>query len=1126
MAVVYVKSVPSSEWSRTVWDVTTAYVVGDRVSHQDDTSNKYYVCIQDHTGSEPIESGDEYWARVGSKQHPYYAVDGRLDSGNNSDVYLETINGRYSGSSGMIWSHATEFGAVHGEIIFEDGEYFQPSSALCADGLDLTALNIGKVKINHSQFNGNYIHLNLYLTNTRSKITGINLVMGGSSTAKIVSGNSKLFFDQCILTDENCPYGPANSQDFRIVNGNHWSFKTTLLYFPNASAPLVGNSAQEYQGKLPVWENSTFVVNMGSSNNYSPFFYGNTNPVVNNCIFYSPETFYTNSTIEIGGLGTSNAFYSKSTDVTFVDNDNFQFIDPGFIDPDNGNFSLRPSSPLIGGVSSGENKLSKLYPDGVWVDHNHSLIFNAHNYVITGDGSSYTFSGDITGTDPTLNALIKETLTFNNTGGHPLAVYNSQNELVASESNGTTTFTPKYADTYYYQCTVAGHENMRGDIVVTKGTLGSYSNPFNGYYDAIDSGYYDQALTLLFKEGDHAMYHQNASNGGANNTSISSSFPGGLYFVGENSRTTRLVTAGNVNGFPAFYVGSSQDKTNQYETPLELCNLGIHHNGGSSDVLSRGLFSTTHWKNSTLKQCRITQNLTASARSTPLDYFYNERPDGFFLKMEGCEMIYAPSTSSANLLSGRFDTFLTSCTFIQPSPGAYTYYNSSPCNYIFNSTFNSSSSIKDCIVYTDAGAELLPSISTLENVFSNCCFYSTSNSFSSYKLYGSSSNKNLNNTMEDPDFINLNQAGDEDIRLRPNSALIGGLKKEKEGVYYLQPGNTYNGDGSQKDASAMTANGDPGPFNEFKEIVAAGVPYGSTIVILNGIYDWTLSFGRNPSVNVSSNTWYAYTLAGYNYIAETTNEVIFDAKLNPSNVFVYKPYGGPVPGPSIGTFLDLHTTFTGIQFNNMIGTDSSTRNTISSVSGSADLGSCTFKNCKFLGHINTMGSTHPWTGGGRSMYSSAMHWENCEISIAFDDAGGLLSGGDNFASDQYHGGWSWRNCTFYIAVGMTTFNGRNAANGTYVSPVRIFGVSYVQSQRVFKNNIVYIPGGSTSLGPSALNKLPQVENNSFLGVNPESIFTDIVSEKGNLLDIDPGFVDASSNNFKLRPNSVLIGRGR
>ena len=132
--------------------------------------------------------------------------------------------------------------------------------------------------------------------------------------------------------------------------------------------------------------------------------------------------------------------------------------------------------------------------------------------------------------------------------------------------------------------------------------------------------------------------------------------------------------------------------------------------------------------------------------------------------------------------------------------------------------------------------------------------------------------------MEDPDFINLNQAGDEDIRLRPNSALIGGLKKEKEDVYYLQPGNTYNGDGSQKDASAMTANGDPGPFNEFKEIVAAGVPYGSTIVILNGVYDWTQSFGRNPSSNVSASTWYEYTLAGYNYIAETTNGVIFDAK--------------------------------------------------------------------------------------------------------------------------------------------------------------------------------------------------------------------------------------------------------
>ena len=58
-------------------------------------------------------------------------------------------------------------------------------------------------------------------------------------------------------------------------------------------------------------------------------------------------------------------------------------------------------------------------------------------------------------------------------------------------------------------------------------------------------------------------------------------------------------------------------------------------------------------------------------------------------------------------------------------------------------------------------------------------------------------------------FVN---AIDGDFRLRPNSELVGGKKAEETNVYYLQPGNSYNGDGSQKDASNMSADGDAGPL--------------------------------------------------------------------------------------------------------------------------------------------------------------------------------------------------------------------------------------------------------------------------------------------------------------------------
>ena len=1127
MATVYVKRVPSSEWSRTVWDSATTYNLGDRVSYNDGSRDRYYECIQSNSNSAPQTDGDTYWVRIGSSpEFPYHAGDGRLDSYTTGDVYLESINGRYtSASNGVIWNHATELGSTPGEIILEDGEYFQPTSGLCLDGIDLTAVNTGKVTINHYATANVFMHYGSYITGHRSTVTGIHLVMGGGN-ATLATSSVKMFFDKCKLTDQNSPYGPASRNDLVIGYSNHLAFKDTLVYFPNGNSQLFGYDTKQHLGQLPVWENSTFVISVGNGNNYNPVFFGGSLPYVKNCIFYILSTNYNNRpTHSIGGVGESNVFYSLSSTTTFVGNSNFSVIDPQFVDSDKGNFQLRPTSPLIGGLKL-ENPLSDKYPEGLWVDHNHNPVQSSYSYTLdSGDGTNYTFSGDATGADPELNANIQDTLTFtNSTGSHPLAIYNSQGLEVASESSGTTTFTPKYPDTYYYQCTVSGHENMRGNIVVSRGTLGSYDNPFGGFYDAIDAGYYDNSATLLFKEGDHELYLQNPANYGSGNTSISSSFSGGLFFIGEDPKTTRFTTGNNLNGFAAFYVSGYNSDAAQAQTPLTIESIGFHINNQTS-YLNRGLFAGTHWKNFTLKNSKVSCSSTGGINGNLFDY--NAALTGHEFNLTGCEM-NAPLSNNgsggSSFLSGQVAIKYTveSCTFTKLD--GYNYVNTGPSPIMVGSaggfSGGNSSSIKNCIFYSSVGGNF-GKTSIVSGVFSSCIFHSTTNSFTTLPP-----DMDVNSS-KDPLFIKTT-AFQEDLRLRPDSPSIGGIKKDPTNVYYLQPGNTYNGDGSQKDASSMTADGQPGPFNEFKEIVASGAPYGSTIVILNGTYDWTESFGRNPSSNVSANTWYAYTLAGYNYIAETDNEVIFDAKLNANNLFVYKPYGGPVPGPSVGTFLDLHTTFTGIQFNNMIGIDSSTRNMISSVSGAAGMGSCTFKNCKFLGHISTFNSTHPWTGGGREVYSSTMHWENCEISIAFDYTGGLLSGGDGFADNAYHGGWSWKNCTFYIPTGITTFNGRNAANGTYVAPNMIFGSNYNQTQRIFKNNIVHIPNGTTSIGVNGSNKLPNIENNCLNGISAvygSHDHSDTLIEKNNLLGVDPKFVDQDNFKFNLRPNSPLVGRG-
>ena len=865
MPTVYVKRVPSSEWSRTVWDTNTTYNVGDRVSYDDGIDNRYYECIQSHSSSSPQTNGDTYWVRIGSSpEFPYHATDGRLDNHNSGDVYLETVNLRYTGSAGMIWNHATESGSTPGEIILEDGEYFQPSSALCADGIDITAANIGKVTINHFYFNTQYIIQKGQFTTHLSKITGINLIMGGGGNSLLSTSGSQLFFDQCKLTDENCPYGVVDSSDFRIGNQNHWTFKNSLLYFPNATASLFANNMLQYEGKSPVWENSTFALGFGSGNNYSPLFYSShystKSPYVKNCIFYATHLGYTSSgPIAISNsnnsIGESNIVYSSSDAITFTENDSFKYLDPQFVDPSKGNFSLRPSSPLIGGITTG-NVLSQKHPSGVWVDHNHTPVQVSYSYNLdSGDGTNYSFSGDATGSDPELTVNTRDTLTFtNNTGGHPLAIYNNQGIQVASEASGTTTFTPKYPDTYYYQCTAPGHENMRGDIVVTLGTLGSYEHPFESYHDAIDSGYYNSKMTLLFKEGDHLMSWYPGTNY-ANNTGISSSFPGGLSFVGEDSETTRFTTGNNFNTYTAFYVGASLfSGSSQSQTPLTIEGMGFYINNTSS-YLNRGLFSGVHWKSFTLKRSKVTCDLGGATNSGLFDYFSSVAPAGYEFNLSGCEMNAPLSDNNGpggSFLSGdpNIKYTINSCSFTKLD--GYNYVASSPSPIMVGGAFSSSngSEIKNCIFYSNTGGNFRSSSSIASGVFSSCIFYSATDSFTNLP-------PDMDvNSAADPLFINT-LAGSEDLRSRPDSSAIGGIFKSKypADTIWVQSG-TGSGTGTE---------GDPFYWSEYSEAFLAAVQSSSNqIVFKDGQYVWTSAILQDD--NVGNNI---------TMIAENTHQAIF-----------------------------------------------------------------------------------------------------------------------------------------------------------------------------------------------------------------------------------------------------------
>lgn len=98
-----------------------------------------------------------------------------------------------------------------------------------------------------------------------------------------------------------------------------------------------------------------------------------------------------------------------------------------------------------------------------------------YNTSVTGNGTDYTFSGDLTGNDPSINLEEGDTLIVDNTAGvssHPFIIEDSGNSQVGSDNgSGIYTFTATTAGTYTYRCTI--HPSMTGTITVAVGDTSS-----------------------------------------------------------------------------------------------------------------------------------------------------------------------------------------------------------------------------------------------------------------------------------------------------------------------------------------------------------------------------------------------------------------------------------------------------------------------------------------------------------------------------------------------------------------------------------------------------------------------------------------------------------------------------
>lgn len=382
MSKVYVEI--TDNYSRTVWDSagTFDYVIGDRVEHNSGSQNIIFVCLKDNNSTQTPDANISDWVKAGSEEYPFL-VSNAISANNQCNLDDTTLTlGEYA-LNATTTNFAVEAAGSEGEIILGDGEYRWSRTR-----------------------SANYWHPNFYNTNIkaknrfkayiRGKFTQYNncaraedLVFVNEDPAGSVFGKNSStpsYLIGCLITQETPSFKLAPLK--QEPNTGTVASRAIELLAPNS---VISKCLFDFSYSGPsFWFNinTTGVLIEGNT------FYARVKNIQYEGLFEAVDTVFKNNIIYYKYLKDEQTAinFSRKTivngenNVLYVENpisssggslnnnipNQFKLLDPLFIDADNGNFSLRPSSPLIGGLSNQgkQSEVENQYPQGKWFDSN------------------------------------------------------------------------------------------------------------------------------------------------------------------------------------------------------------------------------------------------------------------------------------------------------------------------------------------------------------------------------------------------------------------------------------------------------------------------------------------------------------------------------------------------------------------------------------------------------------------------------------------------------------------------------------------------------------------------------------------------------------------------------------